>query len=454
VRRFAQAVDSGIFAAMRARPRPSLHHLTLLAALSVGVAASGDAAAAPSVAPVRVDAPETPLEPPASAASQVRTRGALEVALEAEAVWRLSREGTRKDGAIGNAARDALFTAATARAQLGHTAHAVAYLEAALADGHADPDAERLLDALSASLVPVEIVVDADPRDTAITVEVDYYGRPSDVLPPLIVQLDREEGREGIQRKTVLLTPGRWNVAIPEDGYYDYHDSDVEVAAGAASPIEVEITLRADVPVGDRPAFIGLRAASSPFFMGAVGIGLLSGGQVQYRRALSRTDDDCVGDVRQCRELLSQAVTLRSVGTGLLGASLGVGTALLSGLAPTRRQRAIVWGIEGGVGLAAVVGGSIGVSFAAGAFNELPATAWEDPAFRDAATQASARYSGYAFTLGYGTSLLVYSVYYLLRDQLNAHVGMRKRRRDRGRVFAITPSGGPAPLGGGVIGRF
>ncbi|MEZ4384097.1 MAG: hypothetical protein R3A79_22380 [Nannocystaceae bacterium] len=443
---------------MRAPPRLTLP-LTLLAALSVGVAASGDAAAAPqAIAPVRVDAPQTPLEPTATATATATAKrhrpGALEVALEAEAVWRLAREGARKDGAIGNASRDALITAAKARAELGHVAHAVAYLEAALADGHASPDAERMIDELSAALVPVDIVVDADPRDSAITVEVDFYGRPSDVLPPLIVQLEREEGREGIQRKTVLLTPGRWNVAIPEDGYYDYHDTDIEVVAGGASPNEVEITLRADVPVGDRPAFIGLRAASSPFFMGAVGVGLLSGGQVQYRRALSLTDDDCVGDVRQCREILSQAVTLRSVGTGLLGASLGVGTALLSGLAPTRRQRAIVWGIEGGVGLAAVVGGALGVSFAAGAFNELPATAWEDPAYRDAATQASARYSGYSFALGYGTSLLVYSVYYLLRDQLNAHVGMRKRRRDRGRVFAVTPGGGPGPLGGGVVGRF
>lgn len=402
------------------------------------------------VTPVRAAAPGLPLEP---TPSQVRSDGALEAALEAEAAWRASRvAGASKSGGAASGSRRALLDAAKARAELGHNAHAVAYLEEYLDDGHADPEAERMLDSLVPKLVPVEIEVDADPRDSAITVEADFYGKPSDVLPPLILQLTRDDGPEGLQRRTVLLTPGKWNIAVPEDGYYDALDEDVEVVVGQAA--EVELVLRADMPAGDRPAFIGLRAASSPFFMGAVGVGLLSGGQVQYRRILGRTDDDCAASIYRCSELLTSAVTLRSTGTALLGASLGVGTALLSGLAPTRRKRAIIWGVEAGVGVGALIGGAIGVSFAAGDFNALRPDSWEDEAYRDSASSAAARHSGSAFALGFGTSLLVYSVYYLFRDQINAHVGMRKRRRDRGRVFALSPSGGAGRVGGGLVGRF
>ncbi len=414
------------------------------------VAGPAGADAPGPVAPVRAVTPAVPLEPAPAAAPR---GGALEAALEAEATWRVSRAaGASKTGGAANGARRALFDAAKARAQLGHSAHAVAYLEEYLADGHADPEAERMLDRLVPKLVPVDIVVDADPRDAPITVEIDFYGKPSDVLPPLILQLTRDEGPEGLQRRTVLLTPGKWNIAAPEDGYYDAVEEDVDVVTGARP--EVNLTLRADMPAGDRPAFIGLRAASSPFFMGAVGVGLLSGGQVQYRRILGRSGDDCSASIYRCTELLSSSVTLRSTGTALLGASLGVGTALLSGLAPTRRQRAIIWGVESGVGLGALVGGAIGVSFAAGDFNGLRPDSWEDEAYRDSATSAAARHSGSAFALGFGTSLLVYSVYYLLRDQVNAHIGMRKRRRDRGRVFALSPSGGAGRLGGGLVGRF
>jgi len=402
------------------------------------------------VAPVRAAAPAVPLEP---TPARARSQSALEVALEAEAVWRASRvAGASKFGGAASGPRGALLDAAKARAELGHNAHAVAYLEEYLDDGHGDPEAERMLARLVSKLVPVEIEVDADPRDSAITVEIDFFGKPSDVLPPLVLQLTRDEGSEGVQRRTVLLTPGKWNVAVPEDGYYDGLDEDVEVVAGSTA--KVDLLLRADMPAGDRPAFIGLRAASSPFFMGAVGVGLLSGGQVQYRRVLGRTNGDCSANIYHCRELLTSAVTLRSTGTALLGASLGVGTALLSGLAPTRRQRAIIWGVEAGVGLGALVGGAIGVSFAAGDFNGLGPDAWEGEAYRDSATSAAARHSGSAFALGFGTSMLVYSVYYLFRDQLNAHVGVRKRRRDRGRVFALTPGGGAGRLGGGLVARF
>ncbi len=410
---------------------------------------AGTAAPEP-VAPVRAAAPAVPLEPVPAAPS---SGGALEHALEAEATWRASRvAGASKTGGAAKGTRRALLDAAKARAQLGHNAHAVAYIEEYLSDGHADPEAERMLDHLVPKLVPVDIVVDADPRDAPITVEIDFYGKPSDVLPPLILQLTRDEGPEGLQRRTVLLTPGKWNVAVPEDGYYDGLDEDVDIVSGTRP--DVELTLRADMPAGDRPAFIGLRAASSPFFMGAVGVGLLSGGQVQYRRILGRTDNDCSASIYRCTELLSSSVTLRSTGTALLGASLGVGTALLSGLAPTRRQRAIIWGVESGVGLGALVGGAIGVSFAAGDFNGLRPDTWEEEDYRDSATSAAARHSGSAFALGFGTSLLVYSVYYLFRDQVNAHRGMRKRRRDRGRVFALSPSGGAGRLGGGLVGRF
>ncbi len=401
--------------------------------------------AAGTIAPVRVDSLEIPLEPVAN--SGVRQKGALEVALVAEAKWRASRVAgaSKEDGEVENA-RAALLTAAKARAELGHSAHAVLYLEAYLADGRADPAAEGLLRQLTAGLVPVEIEVDADPRDSAITVEIDFYGEPSDVLPPLIVQLARAEGSEGVQSRTVLLTPGKWNIAVPEDGYYGHYDEDVELVAG--TPAEVRIIIRTDVPAGEGPAFIGIRAASSPFVLGAVGIGLLSGGQVQYRRALARTNADCAGRLYQCSEYLMSSVALRSSGTGLLGASLGVGTALISGFASKRRTRAIIWGIESGIGLGALVGGAIGVSFATGDFNGLNTGTWEDSAYREAATGAAARHSGSAFVLGYGTSLLVYSVYYLIRDQVNAYIGMRRRRLDRGRVFALSPSGG------GVVGRF
>jgi len=414
---------------------------------SAGVV-SGASSSAGAIAPVRVEGSSAPMEPVAQPAP--RGKSALERALVAEAKWRASRVAGASKKGVGKGSRVALLEAAKARAELGHDAHAVAYLEAYLDGGHADPEAERLLDRLAPGLVPVEIEVDADPRDSAVTVEVDLYGEPSDVLPPLILQLVIDDGPEGVQRRTVLLTPGKWNVAVPEDGYYDYHEEDIHVVAG--TPAEVAIELRADMPAGDRPVFIGLRAASSPFVMGAVGIGLLSGGQVQYRRTLARTESDCSASVYQCSDFLVSAVTLRSTDTALLGASAGVGTALLSGLAPTRRQRAIIWGIESGVGLGALVGGAIGVSFAAGDFNNLTPTTWEDPVYRDAATSAAARHSGAAFVLGYGTSLLVYSAYYLLRDQINAARGTQKRRRDRGRVFALSPSGMAG--GGGVMGRF
>lgn len=410
-------------------------------------------AAAGTIAPVRVVPSGIPLEPVAN--SSVRQKSSLEIALVAEAKWRASRvPGASKEGGEGEGARAALLTAAKARAELGHGAHAAAYLEAYLANGHVDPAADGLLRRISAGLVPVEIEVDADPRDSAITVEIDFYGEPSDVLPPLILQLARDETANGMQSRTVLLTPGKWNIAVPEDGYYGHYEEDVELAVG--TPAEVRIVIRTDVPAGEGPTFIGLRAASSPFVLGAVGIGLLSGGQVQYRRALARTNADCAGRLYQCSEYLMSSVALRSSGTGLLGASLGVGTALISGFASKRRTRAIIWGIESGIGLGALVGGAIGVSFATGDFNGFNTETWEDSAYRDAATGAAARHSGSAFVLGYGTSLLVYSVYYLIRDQVNAHVGVRKRRRDRGRVFALSPSGGVSAgsLGGGAVGRF
>ncbi|HFE46375.1 MAG TPA: hypothetical protein ENJ18_12920 [Nannocystis exedens] len=415
-------------------------------------AASKDVAAG-MIAPVRVDSVEIPLEP--VACSGVRQKSALEVALVAEAKWRASRvDGASKDDGEGEGAREALLTAAKARAELGHRAHAVVYLEAYLADGRADPAAEALLRQLMAGLVPVEIEVDADPQDSAITVEIDFYGEPSDVLPPLILPLERVEASQGIQRRTVLLTPGKWNVAVPEDGYYGHYDEDVELVAG--TPAEVRIVIRADASARMEPAFIGIRTTSSPFLLGVVGIGLLAGGQVQYRRALARTNADCAGRLYQCSEYLMDSVALRSAGTGLLGASLGVGTALLSGRASKRRTRAIIWGIESGIGLGALVGGAIGVSFATGDFNGLNTSTWEDPAYRDAATGAAARHSGSAFVLGFGTSLLVYSVYYLLSDQVNAWAGTRRRRLNRGRVFALSPSGGVSAgsLSGGVIGRF
>jgi len=418
--------------------------------LSTDVASVAKTSAPGPVGPGRAAAPSVPLEP-ASAPAPGRSQSALEAALEAEAVWRASRiAGASKFGGAAGDARRALLDAARARAELGHNAHAVAYLEEYLDDGHGDPEAEQMLAQLVPKLVPVEIEVDADPRDSAITVELDFYGKPSDVLPPLVLQLTREEGGEGVQRRTVLLTPGKWNVAVPEDGYYDSLDEDVEVVAGSTA--EVELLLRADMPAGDRPAFIGLRAASSPFVMGAVGVGLLSGGQVQYRRILGRSSDDCDASIYQCSELFTSSVTMRSAGTGLLGASLGVGTALLSGLAPTRRQRAIIWGVESGVGLGALIGGAIGVSFAAGDISGQRLDSWGE--YRDSASSAAARHSGSAFALGFGTSMLVYSVYYLLRDQLNAHVGTRKRRRDGGRVFALSPSGGAGRLGGGLVARF
>jgi hypothetical protein len=367
-------------------------------------------------------------EPPPPCPPPTPPGGALAVALEAEAAWSDPPPGIDR-------APHFLKKAAIARAELGHKAHAAAYLRAYLADGRADPEAAALLRQLDAALVPLEIVLQADPKDTSITVQVEREGGPADVLPPLLVPLQREGDDSGRQRGEILVDAGRWVVVVPSDGYYRAQEVEVTVLRGIAPP-PVEATL-----VGRDPRFIRVGVSASPFVLGAVGIGLTIGGHSQYRSTLREGEQACDGGPFQCRQLLTRAVTLRSTGAALLGASLGVGTALLSAQAGSRRRRILLWGGESILGLGAVIGGAIGVNLAARDFNSIPPVDWSDPLYQGPAKSAAARHSGAAFVLGYGASLFVYSVYYLMRDQINGARAEQHRRRDRDRPFALSPAG-------------
>ncbi len=296
-----------------------------------------------------------------------------------------------------------------------------------------------MLSAVNAELTPLDVTVWADPNDAVIQLNLLFHGRPADALPPLIVPLVAEGG--GRHHASVPLTVGSWTVVLPEDGYYDEQAADIAVAAGSRPP-PLEFTVTGTVPAGQRPRYIGVRAGASPFVLGVVGLGLTIGGQSQYRSTLRTGSDACTTDATSCRQLLTSALILRSTGTALLGASLGVTTALLSGRVRTRRGRAIAWGVDAGLGLAAVIGGAIGVHRSARELSQLPGgLAWSDPAYQNPATRAAAQHSGTAFVLGFGSTVLVYSAYYFIRDQLNAHVGAARRRNRSTRVLALAPAG-------------
>jgi len=389
------------------------------------------ASSAPALAadmPIALPIADDAAPPPAPCPPPPPPGGALAAALEAEAAWSDPPPGIDRAPLF-------LKKAALARAELGHKAHAAAYLRAYLADGRADPEAAALLRQLEAALVPLEIVLQADPKDTPITVQVERDGGPADVLPPLLLPLQRDQGDSGEQRGELLLDAGRWVVVVQSDGYYRGQEHDVTVLSGIVPP-PVEATL-----AGRDPRIIRLGVSASPFVLGAVGLGLLIGGQSQYRATLREGEQACAGGPYQCRQLLTRAVTLRSTGTALLGASLGVGTALVSAQASTRRRRILLWGGESILGLGAVIGGAIGVNLAARDFNSIPPVDWSDPIYQGPAKSAAARHSGAAFVLGYGATLFVYSVYYLMRDQVNGVRAEQHRRRDRGRPFALSPAG-------------
>lgn len=370
------------------------------------------------------EAPATPLERRELAARHAREGRHFEAALEYEGLWRELHEPAD------------LVGAATEREVLGHRAHAAAYVRELVVRGAVGPDFSARLMSLEQGLVPVKVRV----RTPEPSGEVAVRARPrtifaSDARPELVVQTpeERSDGHE----VTLMLDPGMWDVSV-DDPAYEQSREEVRVVAGQASSLDMPLRGRA------HPPLIGaqrLRVGPTNIVLLGVGFGLLIGGQVQYGSTLNRTDAACMGGVPECRELLSRAVTLRSAGTGLLGAGLGGVASNLGELARRSRTRQAIWIAEASVGVVGIVAGALGVGFSARAFNGIDAgDAWLDASYREPARRAAGQHSAAAFFLGMGTGLFVQSLAHLFQEYRLTNRARVSRKEQRGRV--ISSAGG------------
>jgi hypothetical protein len=379
-------------------------------------------APAPAVAAVAA-APVQPAQP--SAAQMLANGRLLEAALEYEEAW-------RTDGQA-----DALLGAAAAREAMGHRGHAAAYLRELVARGHADAAVTTRLAALEQGLMKVKVVVTTPEPARDLVVRARYRGRAADARPDLVFKVATTRARPG--EVTAPLDAGAWELWLADE-YYVEHRQTITVGATSVAPV-VQLE-----PHPRDPAAAHAKRMASPLLLLGVGIGLVAGGAVETRRALRRSDFECGASGWPCRDLMSRAVSLRSAGAGLLGASAGMAAAHLVLLSRARRVRQAVWTTESALGLVGVIAGSVGVAVSARAYNSLDREAlWSDPDFRAGMQRTTVGHTAAAFFLGFGAGMLVRSVGYLI----STNAALRRARWDRGErkgPIALTPGLGKAML--------
>ena len=373
----------------------------------------------------------TPPDPSTLAAAQLLSAGRLlEAALEYEAAWRQSKQAQE------------LLGAAAAREAMGHRGHAAAYLRELTVLGHGDATMAARIAGLERGLAPVKVVVTTPESARELVIRARYLGRAADARPDLIVRLVA-----GPETSEVVapLDAGRWELWV-DDEYYLESRQEVAVNAGVATLVQLHPQ--------PRDPMVDARRLVSPGLMFIAGIGMLAGGQVEVKRVLRRSDEQCDLAGFPCQDLMSRGVSLRGGGAGMLGASLGIGASHLTLLSSKRRVRQAVWISQASAGLVGVIAGSVGVALTARTYNGVSRDVpWSDPDLRTELHRSTAGHTTAAFFLGFGAGMLVRSIGHLIRT----HHTLGLARRDRGvrkEPLAFSPTGGPSSVGAALSARF
>ncbi|MCY0989820.1 hypothetical protein OV203_21965 [Nannocystis sp. ILAH1] len=314
----------------------------------------------------------------AAAYQQFEKQRHVEAALEFEALWRDFKEPRF------------LFNAAVTRYTARHYAHAVAYLNEYLAlaevKGADRDEAKAQLEVARREVSSVQVRVQANGVAGAPTVTARWVSElASDLRPQLPVAVAPSGAA---QSGVIQLDPGTWVVRAEAPGA---EPAEVQIKVAAGAPVTAELALKPlpketspETPTKPGPdnsplvrRTAGFVALGDGLGLAAVGIVVTAVGQATRFGPALKTDPMNCADwptLVECSSKLRSGAELRGVGTGLVGAGLGLVATAPIWFARNEKARRVAWAVETGLGGAALIGGIVGVVLSARGFNEANAT--------------------------------------------------------------------------------
>lgn len=300
----------------------------------------------------------------AAAYQQFEKQRHVEAALEFEALWRDFKEPRF------------LFNAAVTRYTARHYAHAVAYLNEYLAlaevTGSDREEAKAQLEVAQREVASVQVKVQAGGVAGPVGLTAQRVSElASDLRPPLPVKLAATAGGQG---GVIQLDPGTWTLRAEAPGA---EPAEVQVKVTIGAPLTVELALR-PMPQETGPKGHGvvdagrtIDARKAAFATLGAGAGLAVGGVVitaigqalKFGPAVAAPSSECTGDgaLIACSVAVRRGLLLRSAGSAVLGAGVGVAASSVGWLVRRERSRRTAWGVQLGLGGAALIGGVVGM---------------------------------------------------------------------------------------------